>query len=458
MTDTAVPVDPQVAASDALALGERIVEAATKAGATEAEALVGTGHSSLTRFANSQIHQNVAEDGAFVNLRFVIGKRVAVASSGRTDDDGIRSLVERAGAIARQIEELEEWGGLPEPTDVAPLPIAYAPATAAATPELRAEGARAVIAAADAAGAVAFGSFSMEVEAIAVANSKGVRSAESRTASQLLTVVTGADGGSGYAEACAVDATTIDGSALGREAAEKAGASANAVSVEPGDYPVVLESYAVTDLLDMLAYLGFSALAVQEGRSFVEPGRVVGSKLVTIIDDGRDPAGLPGSFDYEGVAKQRVTLLDAGVCRDVVYDRQTAVRGGVASTGHGLPAPNTYGPFPGHMLMSPGSASRDELIGGLERGLLVTRFHYTNPVHPKKVVVTGMTRDGTFLVEGGRIVGPVRNLRFTQSYLDALAGVEAVGSERKVLKSFLGASVVPAVRIASWSFTGATEH
>ena len=146
-----------------------------KAGATEAEALVGTGHSALTRFANSQIHQNVAEDGAFVNLRFVIGKRVAVASSGRTDDDGIRSLVERAGAIARQIEELEEWGGLPEPTDVAPLPVAYAPATAAATPELRAEGARAVIAAADAAGAVAFGSFSMEVEAIAVANSRGVR-------------------------------------------------------------------------------------------------------------------------------------------------------------------------------------------------------------------------------------------------------------------------------------------
>jgi len=458
VTDTTTPTDPQVAASDALALGERIVEAATKAGATEAEAMVGTGHSSLTRFANSQIHQNVAEDGAFVNLRFILGKRVAVASSGRTDDDGIRSLVERAAAIARQIEELEEWGGLPEPSAASPLPTAYAEATAAATPELRAEGAKAVIAAADAAGAIAFGSFSMDVEAIAVANSRGVRAAESRTSSQLLTVVTGPDGGSGYAEACAVDATTIDASALGREAAEKAGASGNAVSVDPGDYPVVLESYAVTDILDMLAYLGFSALAVQEGRSFVEPGRVVGSKLVTIVDDGRDPAGLPASFDYEGVAKRHVDLIDAGVCRGVVYDRQTAVRDGVASTGHGLPAPNTYGPFPGHMLMSAGSASRDELIGGLERGLLVTRFHYTNPVHPKKVVVTGMTRDGTFLVEGGRIVGPGRNLRFTQSYLDALAGVEAVSAERKVLKGFLGASVVPAVRIASWSFTGTTEH
>jgi PmbA protein len=130
----------------------------------------------------------------------------------------------------------------------------------------------------------------------------------------------------------------------------------------------------------------------------------------------------------------------------------------VRSTGHGLPAPNPYGPFPLNMVMEAGTSSRDELIGGLERGLLVTRFHYTNPVHPKLAIVTGMTRDGTFLVENGRIVGPVKNLRFTQSYLEALAGVSAVGLERRCLKGFLGGVVVPAVRINSWTFTGATEH
>jgi predicted Zn-dependent protease len=458
VSETRIGADPEAAAGEALALAERVVTGATKAGATEAEALILTGESALTRFANSQIHQNVAETGAYVNLRFVSGKRVAVASTGRTDDEGLRGLVERAAAIARNVEELDEWGGLPDPTPIAPLAAAFSRATADATPELRADGARAVIAAADDAGATAFGSFSMDVEAIAVANSKGVRAAESRTSSQLLTVLMAADGGSGYAEACGADATTIDAAALGREAAEKARASGNAVSLPPGDYPVVLESYAVVDLLDMLAYLGFSALAVQEGRSFMEPGKTVGSPLVTIVDDGRDPVGLPAGFDYEGVAKQRVTLLDAGVCRDVVYDHQTAVRDGVVSTGHGLPAPNTYGPFPGHMLMTGGDASREELIGGLERGLLVTRFHYTNPVHPKKVIVTGMTRDGTFLVEGGRIVGPVRNFRFTQSYLDALANIEALSRERRVLRGFLGATVVPAARIANWTFSGATEH
>jgi predicted Zn-dependent protease len=164
------------------------------------------------------------------------------------------------------------------------------------------------------------------------------------------------------------------------------------------------------------------------------------------------------AFDYEGVRKQRVTLVEGGVCRDVVYDAQTAARAGRTSTGHGLPAPNPYGPFPINMLMAAGDTPRDELIAGLDRGLLVTRFHYTNPVHPKLAIVTGMTRDGTFLVEGGKIVGPVRNLRFTQSYLDALARVTAVGRERRTLRGFLGGSVVPALRIDAWTFTGTTEH
>jgi predicted Zn-dependent protease len=445
-------------ADDALALAERALAHAERAGATEAEALVMAEDAALTRFANSQIHQNVAETNVAVNLRFVIGRRVGVASSGRTDDEGLRRLAENAAAIARVVEELEDWGGLPAPTPVEDVAAAYAPATADASPELRAEGVRAVIAAADTAGVTAYGSFSTGTETTAVASTTGIRAAGTRTVAQLLTVSMGPDGGTGYAESAAVDATTIDAAAIGREAADKARATANAVAVDAGDYPVVLDEYAVVDLLDMLGYLGFSALAVQEGRSFVEVGKRIGSHLVTIVDDGRDPAGLPMAFDYEGVAKQRVPLLEAGICRGVVYDAQTAARDGVTSTGHGLPAPNPYGPFPLNQVMTGGTASREELLGGLDRGLLVTRFHYTNPVHPKLAIVTGMTRDGTFLVEGGRIVAPVRNLRYTQSYLDAMAGTLAVASARKTLKGFLGGVVVPAVRIEGWTFTGTTEH
>jgi PmbA protein len=441
---------------EALRLAERVIEAAERAGAGEAEALVAAGDSSLTRFANSEIHQNVSSTELFVNLRFVRGRRVGVSSSGRTDDEGIRALVERASAIAANVEELEDWAGLPSADPPPELHDGWSDGTATASPELRAEGARAVIAAADEAGVTAYGSFSTDAEAIAVANTKGIRAAERRSQSQLLTVTMGPDNGTGYAEQCAVDATTIDAAAIGREAAERARTSANPVDIEPGDYPVVLHQYAVVDLLDMLGYLGFSALAVQEDRSFFEEGRRVASPLVTILDDARDPAGLPMGFDAEGVPKQRLALLDAGVCCDLAYDAQTAARVGRRSTGHGLPAPNPYGPFPTNMVMAAGEASFDELVGGLDRGLLVTRFHYTNPVHGKRVIITGMTRDGTFLVEGGKVVGPVRNLRFTMSYLDALANVEAVSRERRCIRGFLGGSVVPSVRLSLFSFTGAT--
>jgi predicted Zn-dependent protease len=451
-------VSPGREPSDILALAERALGYAERAGATEAEALVIAEDARLTRFANSEIHQNVAETNAEINLRFVVGRRVGVASTNRVDDDALGRLAERAGAMARNSEELEDWGGLPEPTPIRSLPAAFASATAQASPELRAEGVRAVIAAADRAGVIAYGAFSTAAETMAVANSKGIRASQARTISQLLTVSMAPDGGSGYAEAAAIDATRIDAEAIGREASEKARATANPVSVEPGDWAVVLEEYAVVDLLSMLGYMGFSALAVQEERSFAEPGRRVGSELVTIVDDGSDPATLPMAFDYEGVAKQRVELIDQGVCREVVYDAQTAARAGRSSTGHGLPAPNSYGPFPLNMAMSAGDTPRAELVAGLERGLLVTRFHYTNPVHPKLAIVTGMTRDGTFLVEGGRIVGPVRNLRFTQSYLAALAATSAVSRERRTLRGDFGGVVVPAVRIDNWTFTGTTEH
>ncbi|MEO8463193.1 MAG: TldD/PmbA family protein [Chloroflexota bacterium] len=444
-----------------LGLADDVLARAVRAGASEAEVLVMTDDSQLTRFANSEIHQNVAESNVAVNLRFVHGRRMATASTGRTDDKGLAALVERAAAIARTVEELEDWGGLPGPdpgSATSGLAAAYSTATAEASPELRAEGVRAVIAAADDKGVLAYGSFSTSREGMAVANSTGIRVSEERTAAQLLTVHMSPDGGTGYAERAATDVTNIDPAGIGREAADRARATDHAISVPPGDYPVILEPYAVVDILDMLGYVGFSALAVQEGRSFMEPGRRVGSGLVTIVDDAANQSGLPMSFDYEGVRKQPVTLIERGVCRDVVYDAQTAARAGRRSTGHGLPAPNSYGPFPLNMVMTKGTKTREELIGGMERGLLVTRFHYTNPVHPKLAIITGMTRDGTFLIEGGQVVAPVKNLRFTQSYLDALAGVSAVSRDLRTLRGSFGAVVVPMLRIDSWTFTGATEH
>jgi PmbA protein len=443
-------------APEAQALAERAVGLAVDAGAGQAEALVVRTRDALSRFANSEIHQSVAEDDTVVSLRVVDGQRVGVAAANRLDDVALADLVERAGRVARLQPEADEEVRLPAPAPVRLVGGAWAEGTAGAGPEMRAEAVAAIVRAADDAGVTAYGSFQTTEEEVAVANSHGVRAAEARTSFQLLAVMMGPDGGTGYAEAAGVDATAVDAAALGREAAAKAVASRHPAALEPGDYPVVLEEHAVLDLADMLGWLGFSALAVQEERSFHEPGRVIGSPLVTIVDDASDPTGTPASFDYEGVPTRRVTLVERGVCRDVVHDARTAARTGVGSTGHGLPAPNPWGPFPTHMVIASGETPREELVSGLGRGLLVTRFHYTNVVHPKLAVVTGMTRDGVFLVEDGRVVAPVRDLRFTQSYLDALAGVEAVSRERRALRGFLGTAVVPAMRIASFSFTGAT--
>jgi predicted Zn-dependent protease len=414
--------------------------------------------SALTRFANNEIHQNVAEEDTVVNLRFVDGRRVGVMSANGTDDEALRRLCDGAAAIARLQPEDSGFTSLPA---TMPTPIvagAWSEQTAEASPEARADAVGAIVAAAKAEGVLAFGLCRTTSEEISVVNSLGIAVSEPRSSAQVLAVTMGPGGGTGYAERNGVDVSRLDAAAVGREAALTAREMADPVELPPGEYPVVLEPYAVVDIVDMLGYLGFSALAVQEERSFYEPGRRIGSPLVSLIDDAADPEGTPASFDYEGVPTRRVTLIDDGLCRDVVHDAQTAARDGVASTGHGLPAPNPWGPFPLHMVMAAGTTPRESLIEGLDRGLLVTRFHYTNVVHPKQAIITGMTRDGLFLVEDGRISRPVRNLRFTQSYLDALERVEAVSAERIAIEGFLGIAVVPALRIGGFSFTGATEH
>ncbi|MFV2062617.1 MAG: TldD/PmbA family protein [Chloroflexota bacterium] len=441
---------------DGVVIAARAVSMALDNGATQAEALVMRSSNAVTRFADNQIHQNVADDDTVVNIRFIDGQRVGVASGNDIDESSLRRLSESAATIARLQPERSDFRSLPRPRAAAAASGAFAAATAEADPELRADAASAVIAAAEGLGVQAFGLCQTSHDEVSVVNSLGVRVSELRSNAQVLAVMTGPRGGSGYAERVAVDISSLDASAIGQEAAQRTIQMSDPVELPAGDYPVVLDSYAVMDIADMLGYLGFSGLAVQEERSFFEPGKRVASPLITLVDDAADTAGTPASFDYEGVPTQRVTLLDAGVCRDVVHDTQTASREGLESSGHGLPAPNPWGPFPTHLGITAGQTSPDELIGGLERGLLVTRFHYTNVVHPKQVVITGMTRDGLFLVEDGKITTPVRNLRFTQCYLDALAAVEAVGAERRTLEGFLGTVVVPALRLGSFSFTGTT--
>src|SRR5205085_1881920 len=191
------------------------------------------------------------------------------------------------------------------------------------------------------------------------------------------------------------------------------------------------------EMIQNLVFMGLSATMVQEERSFMNGqfGKQLVHPLVTIYDDGHDPTTLAQAFDYEGVPKQRVMMIDHGVANAVVYDSFTAAREGKPNTGHAslpsviLRSLNAVGPLPGNTIMEAGQASLDELIRGIDRGIYVTRFHYTNILHPVKTLFTGMTRDGTFLIEHGELTSPVNNFRFPQSILDALRDVQSIASE-----------------------------
>ncbi|MFN2417375.1 MAG: TldD/PmbA family protein [Candidatus Limnocylindria bacterium] len=439
-----------------------LLDHALNASTAEAtEALYLGQDSALTRFATNRIHQNVRQHDATLQVRVIDRDRIGVASTNLLDEGGIRDVVQRAIAIAERSAPNPRAAIMPEPDGPAHDPdLGYVDATAEASAERRAEGARAVIAAGEAKALQSSGSFSTTVTTVSVANSHGIRSRHRSSRAALLTVMMdgfASGAASGYAHAGSTDVGEIDAEALGAEAAAKGDAMRGAGDLEPGEYEVILEEYAVGGLLEYLSFIGFSGLAHEEGRSFMELGRQLMGESVTIWDDGTDPSGIPSVIDFEGVARKRIDLIEAGVARAVVHDAATGARSGTGSTGHGLPAPNLIGPLPLNLFMAPGSTPRDELIAGVKRGLWVTRFHYINPVHPKKAILTGMTKDGTFLIEEGRLTRPLMNFRFTQCIPEAFSDVRAASDTTKLLPGeFAGAYRVPALHLGAFNFTGVT--
>jgi PmbA protein len=435
----------------------RIALATSKADQTEA--VVMTSDSSLTRFANNSIHQNVSETNGILRIRVVLGKRVGVAESNDLSPDGIRRTVDTARAIAQLQPENPDFGGLPPPQPVRQAD-AYVTATANCSPEARALLVRAICQQANANKLIAAGAFKTETYELAVANSLGTFAHHPGTIADLHAVMMG-DSASGYASAASPDVRELHAEPLAREAIDKALRSRNPIALQPGEYTVFLEESAVSDLLEFLGWLAFNALAVQEDRSFMKDhfGEKLMSDAVTIGDDGLATDTFAMPFDYEGVPKQRITFIENGVARAVVYDSFTAGREGKQSTGHSLPAPNTAGPVPLHMFLSPGATTKEEMIRSVTRGVLVTRFWYTRVVHPLHVTMTGMTRDGTFLIEHGQVTQPIKNMRFTTSYLDAMKNARQIGRDTKLVREdWMGRAFrVPAILVDGFNFTGVTQ-
>jgi predicted Zn-dependent protease len=417
-----------------------------------AEAIVSAsaGESALTRFATSMIHQNVAEDESSVFLKAIVDGRYASASTTQTTDDALRALVDRTIAAARLRPADPEWPGLASAAPASPVEH-WDDATAGATPDDRAAVVKAFV---DAGGGLEGAGFcSTGGRRSALANSAGQR-LEGRSSSATINGIHRTGSSDASATFTSVRLADLDGAAAGAEAADRARATAEGRDVAPGVYEVVLSPSCLANMLQFLGYAGFNAKAHLDGTSFVHLGEAQFDRSVSIWDDATDRRSLGLPYDNEGTPKRRVDLVVDGVTTSLVHDRRTAKLAGTESTGHGT-GQESAGAYPSNLFFGEGASSIDDLIGGVERGLAVYDFWYTRILDPKTQVVTGLTRNGVFLIEDGKLGPAVRNLRFTQSFVAALGPgkVTGVGNDGQLVNGMH----VPSVRLASWNFTGGAK-
>jgi predicted Zn-dependent protease len=419
-------------------------------GKGSAEVVVSVGRSALTRFANSFIHQNIAQDSVSIDLRVDVDGRVSSSSATAADPDALTRLVEATVESARLQPVDADWPGLPEPVAVADVDH-YDEETADAGPDRRA----ALVGEFIADGDRAAGYVGTEGSTVLYANTAG-HTAEGRYTRAVLDGIhqTPTSAGSGHAASARL--SDIDGVATGAIALDRARRSIEVFDLKPGQYEVVLSPECMGTIAMFLAVYGFNAKAHQEGQSCIRLGEQQFHERVNIVDDVTDPRAMGVGFDVEGTPKSRIDLVSGGVSKALAHNRRTAGRADVASTGHSIPLPLLVGPIPANLFVEGGNESVESLIGSVERGLYVATFNYCRVLEPKTLVVTGLTRNGTFMIENGRITGAVTNLRFTQSFVDALQSVEGIGNDARFADSEFGPGFVhtPSFRLASWNFTG----
>ena len=409
----------------------------------------------LTRFASNIIHQSVSHSNAELHIRVAVGQRQGRATTNALSASGVEKAAAQARRNALLMPEDPDFHGLPSPAQP-PTVTMQDQATQGYSPTARAEVVASVCREAMTNGLTASGFFRTGTREAAVLSTKGAQAYHVGSLAGLL-IMAMSDTSSGWSKGGSWKVGDIDAQGLTEEAIDKALRGRDPQAIDPGEYTVVLDPYAVDDLLGSLSLYGMGAMSVQDGRSWMNGviGEQAVSPLVSIWDDGADPSGWPVPFDAEGVGRRRVDIIKDGVVLDPVHNSYTASKEGKDSTGH--QSSPTGGPIASNLFMQPGDSSLDEMISSTKRGLYVTRFHYTRMVHNRGCVVTGMTRDGTFLIEDGQLSRPVKDLRFTQSYVEALANVEAVSRDRKLLLNEGGfATRVPALKISKFNFTGVT--
>jgi PmbA protein len=441
----------------------------------EVELMIGGGAYALTRFANNGITQNVAEENYSLSVRVNMNGRTARATTNKTDDESLRRVVTQAEALARVQQPDTDLLPMPTASEVEPQgatvrpPSRYFEATAAITAADRAAQVERMVAAGKKHNLTAAGTYASGRHVEGLFNSRGVaRWYQQTSAEASITMIAG--NSSGWQKANSPNADDFDAAHLAEIAAEKARLSANPEEIPAGKYTVILEPAAVLDLVGFM-FWDFSGLALLDQRSFLNNrmGTQLFGEHINIVDDAYHPLQSGIGFDGEGVRRERVTLVENGVPKNVVYSRASAALmakselagsvGQVKPTGHGFSLPNEMGESPLNVVFATPSNSTtvDAMIESTDRGILVTRLWYIREVDPYEKILTGMTRDGTFLVKNGKIEQGVRNFRFNQGIIHLLSNVEAMSVPVRASGEESFDMVVPAMKVRDFNFTEVTR-
>lgn len=425
-------------------------------GVADLEMMVVRQCAALTRFANSAIHQNVAEESVNVSVRPQIGQRTARATTNRRDPAAIRAVVREAITLTRAQDDNPHLIEMASPELVIAVDR-WDQSTADCTPAKRAEAVAQAIEVARAAGQTAAGIYATSEWEEELLNTRGVACAHRQTGATLSITTMGTDS-SGWAKQSSVRLADLDPLSLARQAVSKATLSRAPQELPPGAYTVILEPAAVLDLVGQM-FGDFAGTAVEDQRSFLcqRMGEQLFGSKIHISDDVFHPLQCGAPFDGEGVARRRLTLVEAGVPKQLAYSRAAARRAGTAATGHGLALPNEAGECPVNIVVAGGDIPLEEMIRETPRGILVTRLWYIREVDPYEKIMTGMTRDGTFLIEDGQVARGVRNFRFNQGLIELLNNVEALSAPIRASGEECFDMVVPAMKANNFHFTEVTR-
>ncbi len=410
----------------------------------------------LTRFNENWIHQNLQRLTHSVTIKVVQQKRIGTAIVSALDDASLQAGVKQALHNAHFVQANPALTPMPAAQPVREMAAIYAD-TLKQTPADRAAIAAEIIDIAKQRSLTACGSYYNTLSTLAVANSNGVMVYHSGNYI-LLRIIMNNGLMTGYADQIVLNASALDHKKLAEEAAHKALLRTGQASLvlTPGEYDTVFAATAVADLIRFPAMIAWGGTAFLDGRSFMT-GRI-GEKVfgdnITVYDDAFHPMALPMPFDAEGMPKTRVSIIEKGIAKGVVYDNTSGGRAGCGSSGHA----GERGDAPSHMILLPGNSSEEEMIRSTKHGVYMTRFHYTHCPEPMQVVGTGTTRDGTFLIENGEIVARLKNLRYTESMIRTFSNVEALGREVRLTRDWWSSfiSLLPAMKVNGFTFTGNT--